>query len=125
MKKYLLIALLCNNAIYAQTIDFDALYRSWGANPLKVDIKKAQTMWNQEIIANKSCASCHTNNLKKQGKHVKTKKIIKPLSTQVNPKRLTKVKKINKWLKRNCKFTYKRECSAQEKMDFIEFIKQS
>ncbi len=125
MKRYFLIILLCSVNAYAKPVNFEKLYQSWGADITKADAKKAEIMWTQEFIVDRSCASCHSNNLKKYGAHIKTKKRIKPLSTKVNPKRLTSIRKINKWLKRNCKFTYKRECSPQEKMNFIEFIKQN
>ncbi|MEA3244387.1 MAG: DUF1924 domain-containing protein, partial [Pseudomonadota bacterium] len=31
-------------------------------------------------------------------------------------------KKIEKWFKRNCKWTLGRECTAQEKADFLAYI---
>ena len=44
--------------------------------------------------------------------------------TVVNGKRLTSIKDIRKWLKRNCKWTLDRECTPQEKGDFLSFIQQ-
>ncbi len=125
MKIFSLIMLLYGANVYANVVDFEKLYQSWGADITKIDTQKAKIMWDQERIVDRSCAGCHTNNLTKYGTHTRTKKKIKPLSKRVNSKRLSSVKKINKWLKRNCKFTYKRECNAQEKMNFIEFIKQN
>lgn len=40
----------------------------------------------------------------------------------VNPERLVDAKKIEKWFLRNCKWTFGRECTAQEKGDFLTFI---
>jgi len=40
----------------------------------------------------------------------------------VNNKRLTKIKTIKKWLKRNCKWTLGRKCTAEEKGHLLTFI---
>ena len=69
-----------------------------------------------------SCASCHTNNLKNTGENIFTGKKIKPLSPKANPKRLTDIKKVKKWLRRNFKDVYKKEGNAIEKGDVLKFI---
>ena len=108
----------------AFSFDFQNLYKSW---PIGSDINpsnlKGKDMWNYELIPGRSCSSCHGNDLTKTGRHMKTKKNIKALAPRANPKRLSDIKKINKWLKRNCKYTYKRECTSKEKIEFIEFIR--
>lgn len=123
--KYIAILLLYAFNTHAEMIDFNQLYRSWGIDITTTNTDQGALFWTRELMPNKSCASCHTNNLKKNGAHIKTKKLIKPMSPKINPKRLTNIKKINKWLKRNCKFTYKRECTAVEKINFIEFIRKN
>lgn len=123
--KYITILFLCTFNVHAETIDFNQLYRSWGIDIATITTDQGESFWTIELIPGKSCASCHTDNLKKNGAHVITKKLIKPLSPKINPKRLTDTKKINKWLKRNCKFTYKRECTAVEKVNFIVFIRNN
>lgn len=127
MSTYKYIALLSLYAfnVHSGAIDFNQLYRSWGVDITTINTTQGEQLWKRELIPNKSCTSCHTNNLKKNGTHVKTKKLIKPMSPKINQKRLTNTKKINKWLKRNCKFTYKRECTAAEKVNFIEFIRRN
>jgi hypothetical protein len=45
------------------------------------------------------------------------------MAPSVNPKRLTNQAKIEKWLLRNCRWTLGRECTAEEKANFISFIK--
>ncbi len=62
------------------------------------------------------------NDLTRTGKHVKTNKEIKPMTPSANPKRLTDAKKIEKWFKRNCKWTLGRVCTAREKADFLAYI---
>ncbi len=125
-KRYLLVLVLCTSAIHAKSVDFDQLYQSWSDNiPASANATKGKELWSYELIPGKSCASCHGDDLSQTGSHVKTNKLIKPLSPKTNPKRLTKVRKINKWLKRNCKFSYKRECTPEEKVSFIEFIRNN
>ncbi|MFH2135490.1 MAG: DUF1924 domain-containing protein [Pseudomonadota bacterium] len=68
-----------------------------------------------------SCTSCHGKDMHAQGKHVKTGKPIAPLTPVVNAERFTEAKQVAKWFKRNCKEVLGRECSAEEKADFIQF----
>lgn len=70
----------------------------------------------------RSCATCHTADPTKSGKHARTGKTIEPLAPSVNPKSLADIRKINKWLLRNCKWTTGRECSAQEKGDILMYL---
>jgi hypothetical protein len=127
MKKiYLVIIALLSFASFAGPVDFTKLYDSWSySGDLSSITNRGQTMWSEELIPGKSCSSCHGDDLSRSGQHVKTNKVIKPLSPKTNPKRLTKTRKINKWLKRNCKWTYKRECTTDEKVSFIEFIRNN
>lgn len=69
-----------------------------------------------------SCASCHTANPKNDGKHATTGRLIAPLAPIANPERLTDAKKVEKWFTRNCKEVHGRECTAQEKGDFIQYL---
>ncbi|MGB5833069.1 MAG: DUF1924 domain-containing protein [Thiohalocapsa sp.] len=71
----------------------------------------------------RSCATCHTADLTKTGRHAKTGKPIEPLAPSVNPTRLTDPKKVEKWLLRNCRWTLGRECTGAEKTDFLSYIK--
>ncbi|NEV62085.1 DUF1924 domain-containing protein [Thiorhodococcus minor] len=71
----------------------------------------------------RSCATCHGTDLTQPGKHAKTGKVIEPMAPSVNPQRLTDEKKIAKWFRRNCKWTLGRECTAEEKADFLAYIK--
>ncbi len=123
-KKYLVLLALLSIGVHAKSVDFDQLYQSWSGEKVTASsAAKGKELWNYELIPGKSCASCHGENLSQTGSHAKTNKLIKPLSPTTNVKRLTKVRKINKWLKRNCKWTYKRECTPEEKVSFIEFIR--
>lgn len=96
-----------------------ASYRSQGAQEFSAE--RGEQLWLTKRDE-RSCGSCHTNNPKAQGKHQKTGKPIKPLAPSVNSERLTSEKTIKKWLARNCKWTLGRECTAQEKGDFLTWL---
>ena len=100
-------------------------YAIQGANT--ADVEQGKQLWQKTFNKNgeRSCASCHTKDLTQNGKHIKTNKDIKPMSPSANPERLTDSKKVNKWFKRNCKWTLGRECTAQEKTNFLVYIEQS
>jgi len=100
-------------------------YQSQGAGPFSA--AAGEVLWNKGFVDAKkgdkrSCTTCHTTDLKQTGKHARTGKAIEPMAPSVNPKRLTKVKKIKKWFVRNCKWTLGRECTVQEKGDVLAFI---
>ncbi|HEX5636129.1 MAG TPA: DUF1924 domain-containing protein, partial [Gammaproteobacteria bacterium] len=69
-----------------------------------------------------NCASCHKQDLRQTGSHIRTRKPIEPMAPSANPQRLTDIKQIEKWFLRNCKGTWGRECTAQEKGDFLVYI---
>jgi cytochrome c peroxidase len=100
-------------------------YEKQGANT--ADAEQGKQLWEKSFNKNgeRSCTSCHTKDLTQNGKHVKTKKDIKPMSPSINPERLTNINKVNKWFKRNCKWTYGRECTAQEKSNILVYIDKS
>lgn len=94
---------------------------------IHADAEQGKQMWQKIFkgdneFPERSCASCHTQNLTSPGKHVKTNKDIKPMAPSINPDRLSDSKKIEKWFKRNCKWTLARECTAQEKANFLLYI---
>lgn len=74
---------------------------------------------NGELI---SCQSCHNENLTKEGLNIFTDKNIEALAPSVNPKRLSDVKEVKKWLKRNFVDVYLREGNALEKGDVLYYI---
>ncbi len=101
-------------------------YQANGAGPFSA--QKGEQLWQQKVVSEKdgrtrSCTTCHGNDLRSTGKHAKTGKTIKPLSPAVNAESLSSAKKIRKWFKRNCKWTWGRECTPQEKGDLLSFIR--
>jgi cytochrome c553 len=100
-------------------------YATQGA--ITADVEEGRQMWQKifkgkDEFSERSCASCHTQDLTATGKHVKTNKEIKPMAPSVNRERLSNSKKVEKWFKRNCKWTLSRECTAQEKVNFLLYI---
>ena len=73
--------------------------------------------------AAQNCASCHTANPKQAGQ-TRVGKRIEPLAPAANPERFTDAAKVEKWFRRNCTDVLQRECSAQEKGDFIAWLNQ-
>jgi cytochrome c peroxidase len=86
----------------------EALYRSEHAG------RNGQTV---------SCAACHTASPKQPGQ-TRVGKRIEPLAPVANPQRFTDAAKVEKWFRRNCQDVLQRECSAQEKGDFIVWLSQ-
>ena len=70
----------------------------------------------------RGCTSCHGETPAVSGKHLKTGKTIEPMAPSVNPERYQSAKKIEKWFLRNCKWTFGRECSPQEKADILTWL---
>ena len=84
-------------------------------------------MWHKKFNADdggpqRSCTTCHGADLKKAGSHERTGKVIEPMAPSVNAERFTDSAKIEKWFLRNCKWTIGRECTAQEKGNFLKFL---
>jgi hypothetical protein len=123
----MLIVLLCTSAASADVVDERlAAYKTQGAGGFNA--AAGQALWNKSFKdaktgESRNCASCHTANLRDAGKHAETGKLIEPMKPAVNPRRLTDVKQVEKWFLRNCKWTYGRECTPQEKGDFLLFIR--
>lgn len=101
-------------------------YRSQGAGAF--DSERGRHLWNTEQSAandtRRSCVTCHGADLTRPGRHVRTDETIKPMAPSVNPTRLTERREIEKWFLRNCKWTFGRECTVQEKGDILSFLRQ-
>ena len=88
--------------------------------------QRGEKLWNRQFTVSgqkRSCASCHTADPRQAGKHLRTGKAIEAMAPSANPDRFTDQSKINKWFKRNCKWTLGRVCTYQEKGDVLEYLK--
>jgi len=94
-------------------------YQQQGA--FQTDTARGKQLWyarNNE----RSCSSCHGTKPGEMGKHVRTRKPIDPMALSVNPGRYQDSKKTEKWFLRNCKWTFGRTCTAQEKADILTWL---
>jgi len=131
MKKitaFLYLGLLISVAPQANEIDNRLKhYQSQGAG--NFNAKSGESFWLKKYPDPKkpgkqrSCGTCHTDNLHSKGKHARTGKVIDPLAPSTNSERFTDPKFIEKWFKRNCKWVLGRECSPQEKGDVLMYLK--
>ena len=124
----LLIALLpIATSAHADAVD-DLLKQYTALGASNFSAAEGEQFWDRPVTVEKTneirrCSLCHTNDLRRTGKHATTGKAIEPMAPSVNPKRLTDAKDIEKWLTRNCKWTLGRECTPQEKGNVLVMIK--
>lgn len=121
----LVMALTSNIAAANMADEMLAEFKQQG---IQASAQAGETLWNTDFTDKKTgqqrnCTTCHGKNLSQSGEHAKTGKVIDPMAPSVNSERLTERKKINKWFKRNCKWTVGRECTAQEKADVLTYLK--
>ncbi len=79
------------------------------------------TMFAQGKSETPACTTCHSASPLKMGE-TRAGKPIKPMAASVTPDRYTDPMKVAKWFRRNCKSVLGRECTAQEKGDFLTFM---
>jgi mono/diheme cytochrome c family protein len=126
--KMILASMLMILAFSSWATDRDSLleqYSSQGTGQFSAE--RGQKIWEQSVDGKapftlRSCTSCHGKNVKNSGEHLRTKKMINPMALSTNPSSLSKRKNIEKWFKRNCKWTFGRVCSPQEKGDIITYL---
>jgi len=125
----LIVLIVVAPSAWAQSATEQAFEIYAGSEKLTFSAERGKTLWNQKNISKKdgkerNCHTCHGTDLTKMGKHVKSGKEIEPMALSVNKERFTKLKKIKKWFKRNCKWTFGRECINQEKGDLLTYLIQ-
>jgi len=88
------------------------------ANDGKAFFNRELTVQGKQV----ACASCHTANPADTGKHIVTGKPIRPLAPSANPKRFADIDKVEKEFTAHCHDVIGRDCSAQEKGNFISYL---
>lgn len=68
-----------------------------------------------------ACSTCHTQDARASGQ-TRANKVIDPLAPAANRNRFTDKAKTEKWFRRNCDDVLSRECTPQEKGDFISYL---
>jgi Domain of unknown function (DUF1924) len=69
-----------------------------------------------------SCSSCHTDNPMNKGTHIISGKTIEPLAISANPDRFTNESKVETNFSNHCVDLYGKNCSAQDKGDFLAYL---
>ncbi len=68
-----------------------------------------------------SCTTCHGTSPLNAGE-TRAGKPIEPMAVSKTPERFTDLKKVSKWFRRNCNSVLGRECTPQEKGDFLTYM---
>lgn len=118
----LAVAALGTAAHAATPQELAAGYASQAGQP--PDPARGQQFFTSRHGKEWSCATCHGTPPSQPGKHAATGKQISTLAPGFNPERFTDPAKVEKWFRRNCKDVLQRECTAQEKGDFIAWLNQ-
>jgi hypothetical protein len=68
-----------------------------------------------------ACTTCHGKDLRAPGQ-TPNGKVVAPMALSVTPTRYADPAKVEKWFKRNCTEVLGRECTAQEKGDWLRYV---
>lgn len=69
-----------------------------------------------------TCSGCHTEDPRKEGRHIQTKLPIKPLAPSANPDRFVNVNKVEANFTAHCMDLHERDCRAHEKGNLIAYL---
>jgi hypothetical protein len=83
-----------------------------------------RTLWAGGDDKTPACTACHTEDPTAMGRNAKTGRPIEPVAVSVKPDRFTDPDEVAKQFQRDCKNVMGRECTAQEKGDYITFMAQ-
>jgi hypothetical protein len=103
-------------AVIAKNVDPN--YKGLSADSGKAFFTRELTIRGKQV----ACASCHTTNPANPGKHIVTKKPIKPLAPAANPERFSDVAKVEKNFEKHCLEIIGRDCTAEEKGNYIAYM---
>jgi len=131
--KVFILTIFLSLAVFAQSSEVSSYIKTLNSEVLKqeptfkgFDSKRGEVIFTSKHIGKKgkevSCVSCHGDDLSKKGENFFTGKVIDPLSPSVNAERLSSLKSVKKWLRRNFKDVYNREGTAKEKGDVLAYI---
>ncbi len=86
---------------------------------------RGKALHNQNFTTGKAdtpaCNACHGKEPSGLGR-TPAGKVIDAMAVSVTPARYTDPAKVEKWFKRNCNEVIGRECSAQEKGDWLAYM---
>jgi cytochrome c553 len=87
--------------------------------------QRGAQLWRQVRVvdgASRSCVSCHGDDPTQPGRHAGTGKTIAAMAPSVNGQRFSDPAKVEKWFRRNCKWTLGRVCTPLEKGDLLVWL---
>lgn len=112
-------------SITARATAVDDLIQQWASETGTTgNAAQGAVLWTVESDQGRSCSQCHNADVTLPGKHITTNKLIDPMAPSVNPVRLTDVADVEKWLARNCRWTYGRACISVEKLDILTWLRE-
>ena len=131
--KVFILSIFLSLSVFAQSSEVNSYLKALNSEVLKkdptfqgFDSKRGEVFFTSKHIGKKgkeiSCVSCHGNDLSNRGENFFTGKVIEPLSPSTNVERLSSLKSVKKWLRRNFKDVYNREGTAKEKGDVLAYI---
>jgi cytochrome c553 len=86
---------------------------------------RGKTLHTQAFAAGKAdtpaCTSCHGDDPRSPGRS-RTGKAIESMAASLVPSRYSDPAKVEKWFKRNCNEVLGRECTPQEKGDWLAYM---
>ena len=120
-----IVAMILSTATFAgPREDLLAQYAA-AAKTASFSAARGQTLHTQNFSGGKpdtpSCTTCHGKDTRGAGRAL-TGKTIEPVAVSVAPTRHTDPAKVEKWFKRNCIEVMGRECTPQEKGDWLTFV---
>ncbi len=103
-------------------------YAAFGKNidpAYKPSADAGKAFFNRKLLVRGkevSCSSCHTENPAANGKHIATGKAIKPLAPSANAQRFSNLDKVETNFTKHCQDILGKDCTAQEKADYITYL---
>jgi hypothetical protein len=117
------LLLVASSPLWAASAANDRLREYYANGASTADANRGAQLW-QRKQGDRACTSCHGDSPQQAGQHVKTGKLIDAMAPSINAERFRDSSKTEKWFLRNCKWTFGRECSVQEKADILAWLGQ-
>lgn len=120
----LALALISTSGIAGPREDLLAQYAA-AAKSGGFSAARGQILHTQNFAGGKpdtpACTSCHGKDTRGAGR-TPAGKAIEAVAVSVTPTRYTDAAKVEKWFKRNCTEVLGRECTPQEKGDWLTYV---
>jgi hypothetical protein len=130
MKRSLAVAVIALAATFAAPVfagareDLLAQYAA-AAKSAGFSAARGQTLHTKDFAGGKpnmpACTSCHGKDSRGPGRTT-AGKTIDAMAVSVTPSRYTDPAKVEKWFKRNCNDVLGRDCTPQEKGDWLTYM---